>query len=81
MRLIFRVDSSSKIGIGHLARCLKLANIFNYTDIHFVCKNLDGNANFLIKENYKLHLIKSNNELRDAFEFIKILKKNFCRSK
>ncbi len=75
MRLIFRVDSSSKIGIGHLARCLKLANIFNYTDIHFVCKNLDGNANFLIKENYKLHLIKSNNELRDAFEFIKILKK------
>lgn len=74
MNLVFRVDSSSTIGIGHLARCLKLAKVLNKYKIHFVTKKLIGNGNFLIKKKYKTHFINSNNENGDAKEFIKILK-------
>ena len=39
MNVVFRVDSSSTIGIGHLARCLKLCKIFKNYKVHFVTKN------------------------------------------
>ena len=45
MKIVFRVDASLKIGIGHVMRCLTLAKELkqrNY-EILFICKNLPGN--------------------------------------
>ncbi len=54
MRIIFRVDSSNKIGAGHINRCIYLANeirTLKKAKIIFFCKKLKGNFNYLIKKN------------------------------
>jgi UDP-2,4-diacetamido-2,4,6-trideoxy-beta-L-altropyranose hydrolase len=45
--IIFRCDSSSIIGSGHLIRCRSLAKILQSMDCkcYFVCADLDGNIN------------------------------------
>ena len=45
MNVVFRVDSSVKIGIGHLMRCLTLAQALkeNGVDVEFICRNHEGN--------------------------------------
>ena len=67
-KIIFRVDSSSIIGLGHLIRCITLANVFkkNNFDIEFISSNLKVNKNFKIKKNdFKLNIIKKNNNKID----------------
>lgn len=46
MKILFRVDSSSIIGTGHLVRCLTLAKSLRArgADCLFVCRNLSGNS-------------------------------------
>ena len=54
MRIIFRVDSSNKIGAGHINRCIYLAKelrTLKKAKIIFFCKKLKGNFNYLIKKN------------------------------
>lgn len=54
MQIIFRVDSSNKIGAGHINRCIHLAKelrILKKAKIVFFCKKLKGNFNYLIKKN------------------------------
>ena len=75
MKIVFRVDSSKSIGIGHLSRCLKLANFLKKKKIYFVTKKLKGNANFLLNEKYKIFYIESKNEKDDAKKFFQILRK------
>ena len=51
MNVVFRVDSSVKMGIGHLMRCLTLANVIDEvikSNIFFVCRKLPGNINELV---------------------------------
>jgi len=45
MNIVFRVDSSVQIGMGHLMRCLTLAEEFNRVDcqITFICRGLQAN--------------------------------------
>jgi len=62
-RIIFRVDSSLEIGIGHLNRCLNLAEYLrkkNY-EVIFICRKLEGNSNYLVKKKFKTIEIKNNN--------------------
>lgn len=62
-RIAIRVDSSTKIGGGHLYRCIQLAKIFKKKKykVTFICKKLEGNLNYIIKkEKFDLKIIPSN---------------------
>ncbi|MFB7141784.1 UDP-2,4-diacetamido-2,4,6-trideoxy-beta-L-altropyranose hydrolase [Gottfriedia sp. NPDC056225] len=60
--IYFRVDASYEIGTGHVMRCLTLANLFSKYGINivFICRDLQGNLNYLIEEHgYKLCTLPS----------------------
>lgn len=60
----FRVDSSTKIGAGHLMRCLTIADKLKKCGykVTFICRNLSGNLISLI--NHKVIILPRN----DSFE-------------
>ena len=45
MNIVFRVDSSLQMGIGHVMRCLALAQVLkeNGANVEFVCRKHEGN--------------------------------------
>ena len=47
----FRVDASSEIGVGHVMRCLSLADNLKSqgASCHFICRDFPGNASKLIE--------------------------------
>lgn len=60
MNVLFRVDSSSQIGSGHLMRCLTLAGQLKKQgeEVAFICRDLEGNLTELVrKQGYELHLL------------------------
>ena len=55
-----RVDSSEQIGSGHLMRCLTLAARLRKdgAEVHFICRDLSGNLNHLVREQgFSLHVL------------------------
>jgi len=59
--ILFRADSSSTIGTGHIMRDLVLASQYKELNIIFATQNLEGNVNAKIVEaNYKLKILESN---------------------
>jgi len=75
MNILFRADSSSTIGTGHIMRDLVLANQFPNDTIFFATQNLHGNITYKIKEsNYKVITLESNKlkELDLIIEKLKI---------
>ena len=55
-----RVDSSEQIGSGHLMRCLTLAERLRNDGavVHFICRELSGNLNHLVREQgFSLHIL------------------------
>ncbi len=58
--IVFRVDSSMRIGIGHLMRCLTLADKLRQQGVNslFICRDLPGQRTDLIAHRgYSLHLL------------------------
>jgi len=70
MKILFRADSSSQIGLGHIMRDLVLASEFKDADIIFACQDLDGNI--IDKIHYPTMLLESSN----IDELIEIIVKN-----
>ena len=56
MKIVFRVDSSTQMGIGHLMRCLTLANKLTKQNhqIVFICRKLDGNLIESVKHHHSV---------------------------
>lgn len=81
MNIGFRVDSSSKIGTGHVHRCITLAELFKKKSIKsfFFSRNEPGNINSNIKKSgFELKVITSRKlELSNKFEIMKNYIKNF----
>ncbi|MCK9492377.1 MAG: UDP-2,4-diacetamido-2,4,6-trideoxy-beta-L-altropyranose hydrolase [Sulfurimonas sp.] len=63
MKILFRADSSSTIGTGHIMRDLVLAKKYAKKDhnIIFATQDLSGNINHkILEDGYKLVILKSN---------------------
>ena len=52
MNVVFRTDSSAKIGSGHVMRCLTLASALKQSEVNvlFICRDHKGNLSELIKK-------------------------------
>jgi UDP-2,4-diacetamido-2,4,6-trideoxy-beta-L-altropyranose hydrolase len=69
LEFYFRVDASSKIGLGHLYRCLTLASFALEQGIksHFICRDhRDYNYKLVIHSGFQLHLLPSNNIVQQS---------------
>jgi len=61
MNILFRADSSSQIGTGHIMRDLVLAKQYKNDTIIFAVQDLEGNINYKIDEaKYKKNILKTN---------------------
>ena len=70
--ILFRADSSSTIGTGHIMRDLVLASQYSDANIIFATQNLEGNINHkIIEAGYKIELL----QLNDVNEVIELIKK------
>ena len=74
-KILFRCDSSSTIGLGHVKRCLVLAQrLKEYNKnlkILFATQNLYGNINLeILKSGFSIYSIK-NNSLKELDYFVK----------
>lgn len=74
-KILFRCDSSSSIGLGHVKRCLVLAQrLKEYNKdlkILFATQNLHGNINLeILKLGFSIYSIK-NNSLKELDYFVK----------
>jgi UDP-2,4-diacetamido-2,4,6-trideoxy-beta-L-altropyranose hydrolase len=73
MNVIFRVDSSTQMGIGHLMRCLTLADELQNKNhkITFICRELQGSMVNLIK--HKLIRLLENDDFRSDDLYLDLL--------
>jgi len=61
MNILFRADSSSTIGTGHIMRDLVLAKQYRDDNIIFATQKLKGNINYkIIEEGYGVEILNSN---------------------
>jgi len=71
--ILFRADSSSLIGTGHIIRDLTYSSKYKNSNIIFAVRELDGNINYKIKEyGYKIEVLKSSR----IEELINLIKKS-----
>jgi len=71
MQVVFRVDASIEIGVGHLMRCLTLADALSKlgAEITFITRNHDGEmSDYIIQRGYQVHLLDNNTLPNNAYK-------------
>ena len=71
--ILFRADSSSFIGTGHIMRDLVLSKQYKTENIIFAVRELDGNINYKIEEEGYNKLILQTNDFEELDKIIKEL--------
>ena len=73
MNIAFRVDSSFKTGLGHLVRCLTLADELksNNHQITFICRDLIGNH--ISSVQYPVFVLPKNDSFRSDDLYLELL--------
>lgn len=64
MNIVFRVDSSTEIGTGHVMRCLTLAALLKEKGarVSFICRNLPYNlSNYIQSKGFPVYLLQKSN--------------------
>ena len=72
--IIFRADSSDKIGSGHIFRCINLAKKLKRKNnrILFICQNLKGNfINYIKKNKFKVIINKNVSKEKKIYNWSK----------
>jgi len=75
---LFRVDSGKEVGIGHVIRCIALAQQLTDQNVYFLCRKAEGNANALIESSgFKvIELEVGIPEEKDAFKTLEVIDRN-----
>lgn len=75
MRVVFRADGNTQIGLGHLTRCLAMAQMLQSTfKITFVCKDIPENlSDELHKLNFEFNRIAAEVDFLQALEVTDIV--------
>src|ERR1035437_6003961 len=76
-RIFFRADGSSKIGLGHVVRCLALIEMLNRDfECIFLIKDADERIMHLIEKNCKLIELRSSDIHKEVLEVLNIVTGN-----
>jgi len=75
MKAVFRVDSSTQMGLGHLMRCLSLADELKKQNhnITFICRELNGNSIELAKYKHTVITLPKNENFQSDDFYLKWL--------
>src|SRR3989344_2573669 len=74
-KIVFRCDGSNKIGMGHVYKCLRIANKLRKHNILFITKDYDESINLILKNKFKIKKINKNiSPKKEVSEILKILK-------
>lgn len=81
--IIFRSDSSKKLGSGHHIRCLNLARSLkiNNFNIYFICQELEDNINEKIRREFPLLTFTTDNYLYNEFDEMSLANKESSGNK
>ena len=75
-KIYFRVDASHEIGLGHITRCISLAEILiNSFDCIFITANNDDLIREMLKK-YQVIFLQASNQESELLELRSILSKN-----
>jgi len=71
MKVVFRVDSSLQIGMGHISRCLSLADALSSkgVDCFFICNAFEGNSiDTVVSRGYPAYAISNGSKFSARFK-------------
>lgn len=73
MKVLFRADASDKLGFGHIARCLTLAEALQSTGVTcaFACRALPGDAiELLLSNHFDVYRLREDTEVEQTLQIV-----------